>query len=67
MQREIHQTIEQLLQSHAPSHLTPHLKITWERGFLTGILARMAQDNASIRLQLERELWEAQHNKSNDF
>ena len=60
MQREIRQTIEQLLQAHAPSHLTTHLKITWERGFLTGLLARLAQDNASIRLQLERELWEAQ-------
>jgi hypothetical protein len=65
MQREIHQTIEQLLQAHAPSHLTPHLKITWERGFLTGLLARMAQDNTNIRLQLERELWEAQTAKSN--
>jgi hypothetical protein len=59
MQREIHQTIEKLLQAHAPSHLTPHLKITWERGFLTGLLSRLAQDNASIRLQLERELQEA--------
>ena len=59
MQKEIHQTIEQLLQANAPTHLTPHLKITWERGFLTGVLARLAQDNNSIRLQLERELHEA--------
>jgi len=66
MQREICQTIEQLLQAHAPTHLTPHLKVTWERGFLTGLVARLAEGNASIRLQLERELWEA-HNKSNDF
>lgn len=64
MQKEIHQTIEQLLQANCPSHLTPHLKITWERGFLTGLLARLTQDNVSIKLQLERELWEAQH--SND-
>ena len=61
MQREIRPTIEQLLEAHAPRHLTTHLKIMWERGFLTGLLARLALDNNSIRLQLERELWEAEH------
>ena len=59
MQREIRQLIEQLLQANAPTHLTPHLNSTWDRGFLTGVLARLAQDKNSIRLQLERELHEA--------
>lgn len=61
MDSQIRSTLEQLLQAHAPRHLTTHLKITWERGFLTGLLTRLAQDNTSIRLQLERELWEAEH------
>ena len=56
----IHETLIKAKQGKTFASKTEQL--AWERGFLTGVLARLAEDDSFVRIALKR-LLEKQNNK----
>ena len=48
--------IETILKQQSSQYQDPHQRLAWERGFLTGMLARYAQHDISLRLELQRRV-----------
>jgi tRNA uridine 5-carbamoylmethylation protein Kti12 len=48
--------IEEVLKQQGNRYQDPHQRLAWERGFLTGMLARYAQHDIALRLELQRKV-----------
>jgi hypothetical protein len=46
--------LEKILELYPHNYHQTTTKITWERGYLTGMLARMMMEDPRLRIQIER-------------
>ena len=48
--------IEEMLKNQTPNYTDAHQRLAWERGFLTGFLARLAQHDIGTRLEIMQKV-----------
>ena len=51
------QVIQHMLDSQAPDGFrTPQQRLAWQRGYLTGLLAQLANENVMVHLAIRQRL-----------